>query len=95
MAKSATRPTLTQKQLDFLELYQRLQEELGHAPSFLRLGREHGGYAEGSEASGAQRMAKKLEELGVIEMPQMQPVGGGVTALGRAILKRARGGSRE
>jgi SOS-response transcriptional repressor LexA len=95
MAKSTQRPKLTQKQHDFLELYNRLQEELGHAPSFLRLGLAHGGYAKGSEASGAQRMAKKLEELGVIEMPQMQPVGGGITALGRAILKRARGGKRE
>lgn len=95
MSRQAAAQKLTPKQLAFLGLYHRLQEELGHAPSFLRLGLEHGEYAEGSEAAGAQRMAKKLEELGLIEMPRYEPVGGGITRKGLAALKRARGGERE
>lgn len=96
MAKStapAPEIKLTAKQLAFLQLYRRLELELGHPASFKRLGEEHGGYAEGSEAAGAQRMAQKLEELGLIEMPQMRPVGGGTTKLGLAMLRRSRSSS--
>lgn len=95
MAKSAAGPDLTQKQLAFLELYRRLELKLGHAPSLLELGEAHGGFSSGSERSGAQRMFTKLAEMGLVEAPVMQPVGGGTTKLGLAVLKRARGRSGE
>jgi hypothetical protein len=95
MRKSTELPDLTKKQWEFLELYRRLELRLGHAPSLLELGEAHGGYAEGSERSGAQRMVGPLVELGLIEMPRMEPVGGGTTKLGLAVLKRSRGKAGE
>lgn len=83
-------PELTKKQLASLELYRRLELELGRAPMLREFGAE-AGYSEGSETAGAQRMIDKLVDLGLVTKPQMMPVGGGTTPRGLAALDRARG----
>jgi hypothetical protein len=87
MAKPAELPNLTKKQREFLRMYRALELRLGHPPSLKELGEEHGGYAEGSVAAGAQRMVKALVDAGVVAMPQYKPVGGGTTKLGLKVLK--------
>lgn len=88
--RSKQEPELTRKQCDFLELYMRLQAELGRSPMLKELGAE-AGYSEGSETAGAQKMLDKLVAAGLIEKPQLLPVGGGVTAKGLAALARHKG----
>jgi len=89
MAKKTKKiPELTPKQLEFLRLYWQLQRELKRAPSLAELGAA-GGYVSSARAS-AQTMLGPLLRAGVVEMPEMRPVGGGVTDLGKAVLRRAK-----
>jgi hypothetical protein len=85
--KPAKLPKVTEKQIEFLLMFRRLELELGRAPMLRELG-EEAGYSEGSETAGAQRMMDKLIALGLAKKPEMRPVGGGTTPLGLAVLAR-------
>lgn len=72
---------LTDTQLEFLQTYARLEEELGRGPSIREMAAAMGVY---SDHSGAQRMMNKLRDIGVIRLKYV--IQGGLTDDGAKLL---------